>query len=432
MADTTPAWIGSLHHLPQALPLDPANPRDWLVPDILPLRGTALLTGVSGAMKTSFLVWALSTCFSDALDGPGECGYAERATLVFGPPTGCGLRQAGYGPIVNFVALESEEQTLQSVKALCEHARETDGFLLRPDGRAVTPGGGDDWSFIMPHAAGCPFSFDLCADPEGENSLYGVMREANKHLFDGWGAAAVVVVDTVSHALNGRDENASATMAAAARGLRIMQPTNGLAIGIHHGDASHNRWHSRGHTALPSGVDHVVSIQRKGDIITVRNLKARGFATGAVRVYQAKPVRWVDTEADGLPVYHAWEFEELPIHAPTKPTGSASKPTSGPPEAPAKPVKAEAPATPPKPPSGPALRGLPAKVWAALALVPGQRMAADVARELVVAGPGFADVPTARRAQRWGEVLASLEAKGLVVDGHLCHPAQPSAEADLL
>lgn len=422
MADTTPAWIGSLHHLPQALPLDPANPRDWLVPDILPLRGTALLTGVSGAMKTSFLVWALNTCFSNAWDGPGECEYVERATLALGPPPGGGLRQAGYGPTVNFVALESEEQTLQSVKALCEHARETDGFLLRPDDRAVTPGGGDDWSFIMPHAAGCPFTFDLCAEPEGENSLYDVMREASKHLFDGWGAASVVVVDTVAHALNGRDENSSATMSAAARGLRILQPTNGLAIGIHHGDASHNRWHSRGHTSLPSGADHVVSIQRKGDIITVRNLKARGFATGAVRTYRAKPVRWVDTEADGLPVYHAWEFEELPIHAPTKPTGSASKPTSGPPEAPAKPVKAEAPATPPKPPSGPALRGLPAKVWAELALVPGDRLTLADARERIASCPVFADVDRRRHAQKLADVVASFERAGLVVGGHLAYP----------
>lgn len=246
----------------------------------------------------------------------------------------------------------------------------------------------------------------------------------------------VVVLDSFSRALAGHDENTSSVMSAAVQGLSILREAlhASLLVVVHH--PAQGGTLPRGHGSLLGGVDAVVRMEVKGkgvDAITqVTCTHGRDIADGpsTMRRYTRRATTWTDPSKPGREFAFV-EFADV--------TDTPTKPPSGPKTAPAAPTKATTPTAPPKapaapttPPSGPALRGLPAKVWAALALVPGQRMAVDVARERVVNGPAFEGVDTARRAQRWGEVLASLEAKGLVVDGHLCHPAQPSAEDDLL
>lgn len=432
-ADTKKPWAGPLLRTGSVPTFDLNNPTDWVIPGILPRRGTALVTGVSGALKTSFTIHVLH----NMAHGEDDCpDYRNEATHTHGPAPDGGLRRTFVGPSVSFIALEAEEQTEATMRALRGLVDCPRGWHLRADGLAISSCiGTENTQFIRPNASDCPEVFNICAATEDDtDQLYRFMGAAHDGAEFGWGESDVTVVDSIGQALAGRPENSSETMSAACKGLKLLQPKRGLVIGIHHGDASHNQWHSRGHTALPSGVDHIVNIKRdKHNVVTVRNLKARGFASGVVRRYQAVLKKWTDIEADGRPEYAAWAFEEMPPEEPkATPTTSTSEATRAPPDAPAKPVKADAPPAAPKAPEGPKLRGLPAKVWQVLALVPGQRMAMADARELVVNSSAFADVDTARRAQRWGEVVESFEAKGLVVDGHLTHPEQPPPEDDLL
>lgn len=232
----------------------------------------------------------------------------------------------------------------------------------------------------------------------------------------------VLVLDSLSRAIVGADENTSTTMSKAMAGLAHLREAFGarLLIVLHHTPQGVNR--PRGHGALLAGVDCAVLLTRKGDVVTLKTTDARDIAEGTVRRYKREAKEWTDL-AGPSPTYPYMEFTELPGDAPkAKATTSASKPTSAPQSDSEPTAEASTPTPPKKATTGPKLRGLPAKVWAELALVVGGRMSVADARARVLGGAAFATVDTRRRSQKLAQVVAAFAGAGLVDSDHIIHP----------
>lgn len=241
----------------------------------------------------------------------------------------------------------------------------------------------------------------------------------------------VVVVDTLSRAIPGVDENSTAAMTTAYAGLELLRERLGarLLIFVHHpakdGDSP------RGSGALFGNVNASVFLTSRGrgdtTVTTVKVMGCKGYEDKVSFRYGRKASEWTDLCKPG-PTYSYLEFNELPTDA-TKaaPTTSASKAASALPDAPAKPVKADAPPTPPKAATGPKLNRTPLAAWNELALKPGDKLGLADARERILGGAVFAAVDSRRRAQKLADVLASFERAGLVAGDHLTYP--PPAES---
>lgn len=341
---------------------------------LFPVEGVAILTAPPKTGKTQWLVDRLFQWRDDANDLP-------HASVLY-------------------IALESARSIIAAVEGRKGWQREQ-GIAEPAQVVVVAPKAGEidltDHATLRKFADGLKPPSKLPTGVRLPPAMRALARVASP---------TVVVLDSFSKAIAGKDENASSVMSAAVQGLDILREAlnASLLVVVHH-PATGGKL-PRGHGSLLGGVDMAlwmeVKVSGKNAVTQVTAARGRDIEDGptTMRRYTRRVTKWTDLACDG-PEFAFVEFADVTD-------------------------------TPTKAPSGPTLRGLPAKVWAALALVPGERVAADVARERVVDGPVFADVPTARRAQRWGEALASLEAKGLVVDGHLCHPEQPSAEDTLL
>lgn len=261
-----------------------------------------------------------------------------------------------------------------------------------------------------------------------------LLRPKGVQLSDAWKelfrveSPDVVVLDTFSKALTGEDENSTAVMTQAYAGLEVLREELGarLLIAVHH--PSKNGDSPRGSGALPGGADAFVYLTRRGDgdkaVVTVTLKGAKEIPDKVSASYRPQVDEWTDLCKPG-PSYPFVRYTPLTNEPKAKPPTSASKPASNPTDAPAGPVKADAPPAPPKAATGPRLRGLPMAAWNELALVPGDRLVQADARERLLSGAVFGAVDSRRRSQTLGTVLAAFKRAGLMVGDHLTNPEQP-------
>jgi len=107
--------------------------------------------------------------------------------------------------------------------------------------------------------------FDL-ANPEHIKHLHLLADEVG---------ASVIVIDTLSGALTGIEENSAKEMTLPAAHLRALASDGRTVIGLHHPPKNDVNG-SRGSSVLPNKADRVYSLSRDGDLLTVKNQKERG------------------------------------------------------------------------------------------------------------------------------------------------------------
>jgi RecA-family ATPase len=86
--------------------------------------------------------------------------------------------------------------------------------------------------------------------------------------------ARVIVLDTLSGALIGIDENAAQQMTLPAAHLRALADTGLTVLAIHHPPKNDTNG-SRGSSVLPNKCDRVYAVARDGDVLTVKAQKTR-------------------------------------------------------------------------------------------------------------------------------------------------------------
>jgi AAA domain len=191
-------------------------PRSWLVEDLVPQGAVALLYGDSGVGKTFI---AIDACVRIAASEP-----------VFGRPVKSGL--------VLYVSLEGQSGLHDRIRGVCQEIGviNADRLPLVVRTRSLNL---------------------LSADSIGD--LIPAVRVAETHRQI---SVALVVVDTLSRAMPGADEN-GADMSRAVQGLtRIQHETGATVLAIHHTGKNGDRG-PRGHTSLRAGVDTELFISRQ-------------------------------------------------------------------------------------------------------------------------------------------------------------------------
>jgi len=198
--------------------------RTWLVEDLMPQGAVALLYGDSGVGKTFI-----------AIDASVRIAAGEP---VFGRPAESGL--------VFYVSLEGQSGLHARICGVCQEI------------------GGIDANCLPLVVRTKPLDL-LSADSITDLISAVKIAAANRRR-----PAALVIVDTLSRAMPGADEN-GADMSRAVQGLtRIQHETAATVLAIHHTGKNGDRG-PRGHTSLRAGVDTelFVSRQKSGRAITV-------------------------------------------------------------------------------------------------------------------------------------------------------------------
>lgn len=360
-----------------------------------------------------------------AYDGQYRC---DKLSIVFGTP-GSGKTtmlianlhrwgvEQGYGPFkAVYIALEGGEDAV----ACAEAHRQNIGIL--PDGGTplvtVLPVPefhllDDAWltSWLAEVDAGRRGVVWTCED-------FGDDDETEQALADTRAAIEgpdVVVIDSLSRAIAGHDENSSAVMSqAVAAAERVQRAFGARALFLVHHPAGDSA-RPRGSSALFAAAYSAVRIQRRGDVVTVTNTKARGFKEGVVRQYRRRS-EVLDTRIHESALWRM-EFDEISLtKADKRAAPTAPRPHETVPSAP----------TPPEPKAAPpsaGLRGLPFECWKALALGAGQSMSEAAAVGTLKSHPCLGDVEARRRLVRIADVLKSWQTRGLMVGGVVTNPA---------
>ena len=370
------------------------EPPKFHIEGLLPDRGVCLLTGPPGIGKTTWVLWLL---------------YVLRGYL-FERDDGA---EGWWGVNSLYIALEGQDQLKEAwysfANATPEHQL-IEGIHRHRNHVAIAT----------------PTGFDI-ANIEHVEALKREVSRADHEMaevFYNGGKNHIIVLDSLSGALRGQDENSSAVMSSAAAGLQHLArgtwkdddgeehgwDGEALVIVLHHPTKHSND--PRGSGALVAGVDCALHVSQQGDVLTVKNTRARGFAKGATRRYTRRIESWCDLVTQDSTEYTRVEFDDLTAPAPT------ASPVEAPPRA------AEPPPAP-KPPAHPAerLKGRAAACWAALELPPGGAMGLEEAKAFCTQHPAFAAVPKDRVGDRWKAVMSALENKGLVKNGAVVNPA---------
>ena len=373
------------------------EPPKFHIEGLLPDRGVCLLTGPPGIGKTTWVLWLL---------------YVLRGYL-FERDDGA---EGWWGVNALFIALEGQDQLKEAwysfANATPEHQL-IEGIHRHRNHVAIAT----------------PTGFDISNIAHVEALKREVSRADHEmaEVFYNGGKNHIIVLDSLSGALRGQDENSSAVMSSAAAGLQHLArgtwkdddgeehgwDGEALVIVLHHPTKHSND--PRGSGALVAGVDCALHVSQQGDVLTVKNTRARGFAKGATRRYTRRIESWCDLVTQDSTEYTRVEFDDI-TEAP------APAPTASPVEAP---PRAAEPAPAPKPPTHPAerLKGRAAACWAALEVTPGGAMGLAEARAFCTTSPAFGDVPKDRVGDRWKAVVSALENKGLVKNGAVVNPA---------
>lgn len=376
------------------------KPPNFHIEGLLPDRGVCLVTGAPNVGKSTLILWLLFQ-----LRG----GIFERDDGAEG----------WWGVNALFIALEGQDQLKEAWYS----------FTQSIPAHQVLEGIHRSRNHV---AIATPTGFDTTNLGHVEALKREVSRADSEmaEFYYGGGKNHIIVLDSLSGALRGQDENSAAVMSAAAAGLQHLAggtwhdddgdvhgwDSKCLVIVLHHPTKNGND--PRGSGALIAGVDCALHITQQREVLTVKNTRARGFARGATRRYTRRLESWCDLVTQDSTEYTRVEFDDI-TDAPA-PVPAARAAESPPKAAPA------APAPPPamKPPAHPAerLKGRAAACWAVLALPPGEAIDVAQAKATCTASPAFADVPKDRAGDRWKAVVSALENKGLVKNGAVVNP----------
>ena len=373
------------------------EPPKFHIEGLLPDRGVCLLTGPPGVGKSTWILWLL---------------YVLRGYL-FERDDGA---EGWWGVNSLYIALEGQDQLKEAwysfANATPEHQL-IEGIHRHRNRVAIAT----------------PTGFDI-TNLEHVEALKREVSRADHEMaefFYTGGKNHIIVLDSLSGALRGQDENSSAVMSSAAAGLQHLArgtwkdddgeehgwDGEALVIVLHHPTKHSND--PRGSGALVAGVDCALHITQQREVLTVKNTRARGFARGATRRYTRRIESWCDLVTQDSTEYTRVEFDDLTAPAPT------ASPVEAPPRAAEPPPRAAEPAPAPKHPAG-RLKGRAAACWAALEVPPGGARRLEEARAFCTQHPAFADVPPGRVAHRWSDVVGALKTAGLVADGRVVNP----------
>lgn len=186
------------------------KPLAWRIKRILPAEGVAAIYGSPGSGK-SFLALDMLGAIAAGRDWFGFRTKASKAV---------------------YLGLEGEAGLAQRVRAYVEKHGRSDGLRFATG----------DWDV---------------ADASDRNALIHSIKSAGM-------AGGVLVIDTLSRAAPGLDENSSEGMGAITAGLHAVQRAlGGLVIAIHHGGKDQSRG-LRGHSSLLGTLDVVIEVTRHG------------------------------------------------------------------------------------------------------------------------------------------------------------------------
>lgn len=139
-----------------------------------------------------------------------------------------------------------------------------------------------------------PVSVDLCT----ENNEADVLIENISHIED----IKLVVVDTLSRAMAGGNENGSEDMTAFIRHCDLIKERTGAHVLIvHHNGKDHSKG-ARGHSSLKAAVDTEIELRREQVTVIAEVKKQRDGATGENFAFTLQNYE-VAKDEDGEPVY---------------------------------------------------------------------------------------------------------------------------------
>lgn len=246
--------------------------REWLVKDLILARSFGIVYGPPGCGKSFLLADLMLTAAASVLP--------ERQTE---DTEWFGYRTNPFGVV--YVVAEG-----------------ADDFVIRLHAWRLNQG--IETNAVLPFVF-LPSSIDMRSDDADTKRLTeeikGIDIEMRRRCGVGVGA---VVIDTVSRALAGGNENASDVMGAFVSNCESIQKQTGTAIiGVHHGGKEAGRG-PRGHEALLGAADFVFEVMPRDDEHhtnrwAVRKLKAG--PAGAERNFALKPMT-VDQDDDGDPI----------------------------------------------------------------------------------------------------------------------------------
>jgi hypothetical protein len=138
---------------------------------------------------------------------------------------------------------------------------------------------------------------DLLRSTKDEGDLHDIIALAKEN------GVRLIIVDTISHALAGGDENGPTDMGILSVNLNVLrQETGAHVMGIHHGTQEQGT-KSRGHSTLPFGVDAIAQLEWNDNdgIGTLALGFARDDVSGAVGAFRTEAVD-LGRDADGDPI----------------------------------------------------------------------------------------------------------------------------------
>lgn len=242
--------------------------REWLIKDLILARSFGIVFGPPGCGKSFLLTDLMLHCSAAALE-------ARRAEA-----------QEWFGYRVNAFGV---------VYLVAEGA---DDFVIRLHAWRLNQGIEAD--AVLPFVF-LPTSIDLRSDEADTKKLVEEIRGIDAIMREKCGVGVgAIVVDTVSRALAGGNENDSAVMGGFVRNCETLQKETGAAVvGVHHGGKEGGRG-PRGHEALLGAADYIWEVaprteEEPTNRWVVRKLKAG--PAGAEHHFSLKPVRVDEDDA---------------------------------------------------------------------------------------------------------------------------------------
>lgn len=247
--------------------------REWLVKDLILARSMGIVYGPPGSGK-SFLVTDLTlTCAASLIE-------ARRAS---GEDQWFGYRASPLG-VVYLVAEGSDDFVIRL------HAwRQNQGLAS-----------GEVIPFVF-----LPTSVDMRSDEADTKRLAEEVQGIDRQMRERCGVGvSLVVVDTVSRALAGGNENASDVMGMFVKNCEALKTETGASVlCVHHGGKEAGRG-PRGHEALLGAADYVFEVQPRTEEQPRNSWKVQKLKAGAAgqqHKFALRPMT-VDEDDDGDPV----------------------------------------------------------------------------------------------------------------------------------
>lgn len=247
--------------------------RDWLVKNLILARSFGIVYGPPGCGKSFLVSDLMLTCAASVIEARRAAGEAEWF----------GYRTSPLG-VVYLVAEGSDD------------------FVIRL--HAWRQNQGIDPAEVIPFVF-LPTSVDMGKDDADTKRLAEEIKGIDIEMRNRCGVGvSVVVVDTVSRALAGGNENASDVMGTFVKNCEGLKAETGASVlCVHHGGKEAGRG-PRGHEALLGAADYVFEVQPRTEqqprnVWKVQKLKAG--AGGKEHPFTLRPMT-VDEDEEGDPV----------------------------------------------------------------------------------------------------------------------------------